>query len=130
MKLKHITAHVKGLPYQQVRCFPSLQSEARVKITRRKCNRNASRSCFWDRFGRRACQFLESLNNDDGDGNENGKKVIGLNWQNNNIVRASRFLVHFLPSLRDYNVKVPNFTFCRGREHKTTTFFFFSFPKL
>ena len=30
------------------------------------------------------------------------------------------------PSLHDYNVKVPNFTFCRGREHKATTFFFFS----
>ena len=37
----------------------------------------------------------ESLSNDDGDGYENGKKAIGLEWQNNNIVRASRFLVHF-----------------------------------
>ena len=29
----------------------------------------------------------------------------------------------------DYEVKIPNsanFTFCAGREHKTTTFFFFS----
>ena len=25
-------------------------------------------------------------------------------------------------------MKVPNFTFCRGRERKTTTFFFFSWP--
>ena len=31
-----------------------------------------------------------------------------------------------LPSLHDQNVKMPNFTFCRGREHTTTTFFFFS----
>ena len=30
------------------------------------------------------------------------------------------------PSLPDYNVIVPNFTFCRGREHKVTTLFFFS----
>ena len=30
------------------------------------------------------------------------------------------------PLLYDYNVKVPIFTFCRGREHKTTTFLFFS----
>ena len=38
----------------------------------------------------------ESLSNDDGDGNENGKKSNRLlDWQNNNIVRASRFLVHF-----------------------------------
>lgn len=25
-------------------------------------------------------------------------------------------------SLHDYNVKVPNVMFCRGQEHKTTTF--------
>ena len=31
--------------------------------------------------------------------------------------------------LHDYNVKVSNFTFCRGQGHKTTTFFF-SFPEL
>ena len=36
------------------------------------------------------------------------------------------FLYISLPSLHDYNVKLPNFTFCRGREQKTTTFFFFS----
>ena len=38
---------------------------------------------------------LGSLNNDDGDGNENDKKTIGLDWQNNNFARASRFFVHF-----------------------------------
>ena len=36
------------------------------------------------------------------------------------------FLYISLPSLHNYNVKVPKFMFCRGREHKTTTFFFFS----
>ena len=36
------------------------------------------------------------------------------------------FLYISLPSLHDYNVKVFNFSFSRGREHKTTTFFFFS----
>ena len=37
---------------------------------------------------------IGSLSNDDGDsdGNENGKKVIGLD---NNFARASRFFVHF-----------------------------------
>ena len=35
----------------------------------------------------------------------------------------------FCTLLHDHNVKVPNFTFCRGRRHKTTTFFF-SFPEL
>ena len=37
---------------------------------------------------------LGSLSNDDGDGNKNGKKAIGLDWQNNNSALASRFLVH------------------------------------
>ena len=38
---------------------------------------------------------LGSLSNDDGDGNENGKKAIDLDWQNNYFARVSRFLVHF-----------------------------------
>ena len=38
---------------------------------------------------------LGSLNNDDGDVNENGKKIKGLDWQNNNSASASRFFVHF-----------------------------------
>ena len=36
-----------------------------------------------------------SLSKDDGDGNENGKKAIGLDKQNNNFARASRFFVRF-----------------------------------
>ena len=67
-----------------------------------------------------------STNDGHGNGNKNGNKAIGLDWQNNNFTRASRFLYILLPSMHDYNVKVPNFAFCRGREQKTTTFFFFS----
>ena len=46
---------------------------------------------------RRRClsSLLGSLRNDDGDGNRNGKKAIGLDWQNNNFARASCFFVHF-----------------------------------
>ena len=36
-----------------------------------------------------------SLSNDDGDINENGKKSIGLEWQNNNFARESLFFVNF-----------------------------------
>ena len=36
-------------------------------------------------------QKLGNLSNDDGDGNENGRKAIGINWQNNHFARASRF---------------------------------------
>ena len=39
--------------------------------------------------------IIGNLYNDDGDDNENGKKAIGLDWQNNNFARASRFFVHF-----------------------------------
>ena len=35
-----------------------------------------------------------------------------------------------LPSLHDYDVKMPNFTYCGVREHKTTTLFFFSWTSL
>ena len=43
----------------------------------------------------RRLEVTGNLSNDDGDGNENGKKAIGLSLQNNNFARASRFFVHF-----------------------------------
>ena len=66
---------------------------------------------------------MGGLSNDDGDGNENGK-VVGLDKQKNNFVRASRFFYAALPSLYDYDVKLPNFTFFWRPKHKTTIFFF------
>ena len=33
------------------------------------------------------------LSNDDGEVNENGKKAVGLDWQNNNFARESCFSV-------------------------------------
>ena len=39
---------------------------------------------------------IRSLCNDDGDLNENGKKAIGLDWQDNNFARVSRFFCTFL----------------------------------
>ena len=46
---------------------------------------------------REASRYMirEFTRNDDGDGNENGKKAIGLNKQCNNFARASRLFVHF-----------------------------------
>ena len=43
-------------------------------------------------FSTRTAQYWGSLSNDHCDGNENGKKAIGLDWQNNNFARASRYL--------------------------------------
>ena len=73
---------------------------------------------------------LGSFSNDDGDFNENGKKTIGWDWQNNNSVHASRFLYLSLPLLNDYDVKLPNFTFCWGSEQKTTILPFFSWTSI
>ena len=72
------------------------------------------------------CPVIESLSNDDGDGNGNSKNAIGLISKTTTLHVHHAFWYISLPSLHDYNVKLPNFTFCRGREHKTTTFFFFS----
>ena len=70
---------------------------------------------------------LGSLSNDDSDDKENGKKV-GLDWQNNSFA----FLYISLSSLhtthRCTQRETPIFTYCGGREHKTTISF--SFPKL
>ena len=35
---------------------------------------------------RNGYQSLVILSNDDGDGKENGKKAIGLDWQNNKFI--------------------------------------------
>ena len=37
-----------------------------------------------------------SLSNDDGDGNEKGKKARGFDKQNNNFARVSCFFIHFV----------------------------------
>ena len=47
-------------------------------------------------FSARHQQLSGRLGNDDGDGNENGKKAaMSLDQQNNNFARVSRFFVHF-----------------------------------
>ena len=47
-------------------------------------------------------KIIWSLRKDDGDGNENGKKAIGLDKQNNNSARASRyFFIPFDAVIRD-----------------------------
>ena len=53
---------------------------------------------FSDLASRTCAQFanpMGNLSNEDGDGNENGKKAIEFYHQNNNFARASRFFVHF-----------------------------------
>ena len=65
--------------------------------------------------------MLRSLSNDSGDSNENGRRQ-----KKRTLLVYHVFLYISLPSLQDYNVKLPIFTFCGGREHNITVFFSFS----
>ena len=71
--------------------------------------------------------ILWNLSNDVDYGIENGSKAIALDQQNKSLhVRhASLYIYLYLPLLHDHDVKLPNFTFSGGREHKTTIFYFF-----
>ena len=75
--------------------------------------------------------WLGSLSIDDWRRQRERQKAIGLDWQNKQLCTCiTPFLYISLPSLQDYDVKIPNFTFSRGREHKTTTSFFFSWTMI
>ena len=74
----------------------------------------------------RVVSLVGSLRKDNEEGNENGKKAIGLDKQTTTLHVHHAFLYISLPSLHDFNAKLPKFTFGPGREQKTTTFFSFS----
>ena len=75
-----------------------------------------------------ACQLNRELKQRRRGRQRERQKSIGLISRTTTLHVHHAFLYTSLPSLPDYNVKVPEFTFCRGRQHKTTTFF--SFPEL
>ena len=66
---------------------------------------------------------LGTLRSDDGDGGgENVKKAIGLITKTT-ILHVHHALLYIpLPSLHDYDLKMPNFTVYRGRTQATTKF--------
>ena len=65
---------------------------------------------------------LGSLGNDDG--NENGKKTISLISKTTTLHVQHAFFYIPLPSLHDYDVKMPNFTYYGERKQATTNFSF------
>ena len=68
---------------------------------------------------------VASLSNDDGDGNENFKKAIGLLSKTTSLHVHHAFLYIFcLPLLHDCDVKMPSFTFYGGRKQSKTNFSF------
>ena len=64
------------------------------------------------------------LSNDDGDGKEDVKKAIGLLRKTTTLHVHHAFLYISLPSLHDYDVKMPNCKFYGGRKQATTNLFF------
>ena len=50
---------------------------------------------------------MRTLSKDDGDGNENGYKGIGLGWQDKNLHEYNA--ISYISSVHDYDVKRPNF---------------------
>ena len=58
-----------------------------------------------------ATSTIGSFSNNDGDGSENVKKVIGLLSKTTTLHVHHAFLYISAPPLQDYNVKMPNFTF-------------------
>ena len=65
---------------------------------------------------------LGTLRSDDGDGNGNATKAIGLISKTTILHLHHAFLYISLPSLHDYDVKMPNFTMYRGSTEATTKF--------
>ena len=74
-------------------------------------------------FRPRSC-LLESFSNDDADGNQDVKKAIGLISKTTTLHVHHAFLYISLPSLHDYDVKMPNCKFYGGRKQATTNLFF------
>ena len=72
----------------------------------------------WQKSRELEIKSLGSLSNDDGDGTER---------QRTTTLHVHHAIFHIsLPSSHDYDMKLPNFTLCGGREHMTTTLFSFS----
>ena len=65
---------------------------------------------------------LGTLRSDDGDGNGNAAKTIGLISKTTILHVHHAVLYISLPSLHDYDVKMPNYTMYRGRAQATTKF--------
>ena len=65
-----------------------------------------------------------SFSNDDGDGNEDVKKAMGLLRKTTTLHVHHAFLYISLPSLHDYDVKMPNCKFYGGSKQATRNLFF------
>ena len=69
-----------------------------------------------------AVTVVGTLRSDDGYGNGNVTKAVGLISKTTILHVHHAFLYISLPSLQDYDVKMPNFTMYRGSTQATTKF--------
>ena len=69
---------------------------------------------------------IGSFSNEDGNGNQDVKKAIRLLRKTTTLHVHHAFLYISLPSLHDYDVKMPNCKFYGGRKQATTNLFFLS----
>ena len=88
-------------------------SDARAKLM--SCVIKLSPYCFL---------VAGSFSNDDGDVNQDVKKAIGLLSKKTTLHVHHAFLYISLPSLHDYDVKMPNCKFYGERKQATTNLFF------
>ena len=65
-----------------------------------------------------ACEVIIGSFSNDGDGDEDVKKAIGLLRKTTTLHVHHAFLYISLPSLHDYDVKMPNCKFYGGRKIK------------
>ena len=65
-----------------------------------------------------------SFSNDDGDVNQDVKKAVGLLRKTTTLHVHHAFLYISLPSLHEYDVKMPNCKFYGGRKQSTANLFF------
>ena len=66
--------------------------------------------------------IIGTLRSDEGDGNGNATKAIGLISKTAILHVHHAFLYISLPSLHDYDVKMPNFPMYRGSTQATRKF--------
>ena len=71
---------------------------------------------------RPSLRLVGTLRSNDDHGNENVKKAIGLITKTTIFHLHHAFLYISLPSLHDYDMKMPNFKFYRGSTQATTKF--------
>ena len=67
-------------------------------------------------------RLIGTLRSDDGDGNGNAAKTIGLISKTTILCVHHAFLYISFPSLHDHDLKIPNFTMYRGSTQATTKF--------